>query len=74
VEFLAPVYAGDFLEATGRVTRVGNTSRTCSFECRIYARARTDLSESAADALDEPILATRATGTFVVRKDQKRRG
>jgi 3-aminobutyryl-CoA ammonia-lyase len=29
VEFLAPVYAGDFLEATGRVTRVGNTSRTC---------------------------------------------
>jgi 3-aminobutyryl-CoA ammonia-lyase len=74
VEFLAPVYAGDFLEATGRVTRVGNTSRTCSFECRIYARARTAHTESAADALDEPILATRATGTFVVRKDQKRRG
>lgn len=27
-----------------------------------------------ADALDEPILATRATGTFVVKEDQQRRG
>lgn len=74
VEFLAPVYAGDFLEATGRIVRVGTTSRTCQFECRIYGRARQDVSDSAADALNEPILATRATGTFVVRKDQQRRG
>lgn len=74
VEFLAPVYAGDFLEATGRIVRVGTTSRTCQFECRIYGRARQDVSDSAADALNEPILATRATGTFVVKKDQQRRG
>lgn len=74
VEFLAPVYAGDFLEATGRIVRVGTTSRTCQFECRIYGRARQDVSDSAADALNEPIVATRATGTFVVKKDQQRRG
>lgn len=27
VEFLAPVYAGDYIEATGRITKVGRTSR-----------------------------------------------
>ncbi len=27
VTFKAPVYAGDFLEVRGRITRVGNTSR-----------------------------------------------
>ncbi len=32
VEFLAPLYAGDWIEATGRIVRVGNTSRTCEFE------------------------------------------
>src|SRR5882724_2437385 len=34
VEFLAPVYAGDFIEATGRITRVGTTSRRIEFEAR----------------------------------------
>jgi len=72
VEFLAPVYAGDFLEVTGRVVRVGNTSRTCEFECRKYIVPRYDVNESAADLLDEPIVTTRATGTFVVRRDRQR--
>ena len=27
VEFLAPVHAGDFIEATGEIVSVGNTSR-----------------------------------------------
>jgi 3-aminobutyryl-CoA ammonia-lyase len=73
VEFLAPVYAGDFLEATGRIVRVGTTSRTCEFECRKYIGPRYDLSDSAADLLDEPVVTTRAVGTFVVKKDQQRR-
>ncbi|MHB1798412.1 MAG: hotdog domain-containing protein, partial [Vulcanimicrobiaceae bacterium] len=34
VEFLAPVYAGDYIEAEGRIVGVGNTSRTMSFEAR----------------------------------------
>jgi 3-aminobutyryl-CoA ammonia-lyase len=72
VEFLAPVYAGDFLEATGRIVRVGTTSRTCEFECRKYIEPRYEISDSAADLLPEPILTTRATGTFVVRKESQR--
>jgi 3-aminobutyryl-CoA ammonia-lyase len=72
VEFLAPVYAGDFLEATGRIVGVGTTSRTCEFECRKYIEPRYEISDSAADLLPEPILTTRATGTFVVRKESQR--
>jgi 3-aminobutyryl-CoA ammonia-lyase len=72
VEFLAPVYAGDFLEATGRIVRVGTTSRTCEFECRKYIEPRYEISDSAADLLPGPILTTRATGTFVVRKESQR--
>ena len=73
VEFLAPVYAGDFLEATGRIVRVGATSRTCEFECRKYIRPRYELSDSAADLVEPPEVTTRATGTFVVKRDQQRR-
>jgi 3-aminobutyryl-CoA ammonia-lyase len=74
VEFLAPVYAGDFLEVTGRVVRVGTTSRTCEFECRKYIEPRYDVNDSAADLLSEPIVTTRAVGTFVVKKDRQRAG
>ena len=72
VEFLAPVYAGDFIEVTGRVVRVGNTSRTCEFECRKYIRPRYEINDSAAEVLEKPIVTTRATGTFVVKKDRQR--
>ena len=72
VEFLAPVYAGDYIEAEGRITRVGNTSRAMEFEARKVIVARTDLSESAADFLAEPIVVCRASGTCVTPKDKKR--
>jgi 3-aminobutyryl-CoA ammonia-lyase len=74
VEFIAPVYAGDFLEVTGRVVSVGTTSRKCEFECRKYIESRYGESASAADLLDEPVLTTRAVGTFVVKSDQQRTG
>ncbi|HUA10129.1 MAG TPA: hotdog domain-containing protein [Candidatus Acidoferrales bacterium] len=72
VEFLAPVYAGDYIEASGRITKVGNTSRTMSFEARKVIAARTDVNESAADFLTEPIVVCRATGTCVTPKEKKR--
>ena len=72
VEFLAPVFAGDYIEAEGRVTRVGNTSRAMEFEARKVIVARTDVNESAADFLAEPIVVCRATGTCVTPKDKKR--
>mgnify|MGYP001525164752 FL=1 len=34
VEFLAPVYAGDYIEAYGEIEKIGNTSRTMKFEAR----------------------------------------
>ena len=34
VEFLAPVYAGDYIEAVGEIVKVGNTSRKMVFEAR----------------------------------------
>ncbi len=73
VEFLAPVYAGDYIEAQGRITRLGNTSRAMEFEARKVIVARTDVSESAADFLAEPIVVCRASGTCVTPKDKKRR-
>ena len=73
VEFLAPVYAGDFIEAEGRIVKVGRTSRGMEFEARKVIAARTDISESAADALDPPTLVCRASGTCVTPKDKKRK-
>ena len=65
VEFLAPVYAGDFIEATGKIVHVGNTSRKIVFEARKVIVPRPDISESAAAVLDEPIVVCRASGTCV---------
>ncbi|MGC2131189.1 MAG: hotdog domain-containing protein [Candidatus Aquilonibacter sp.] len=73
VEFVAPVYAGDYIEAHGRITRVGATSRAMEFEARKVIAARTDVSPSAADYLSEPIVVCRATGTCVTPKSKKRK-
>lgn len=73
VEFLAPVYAGDFIEARGEITHVGNTSRKMSFEARKVIAPRTDVSASAADVLQEPVVVCRATGTCVVPKPCQRK-
>ncbi len=68
VQFKAPLRAGDVVEVTATVTRVGNRSRTLDFECRVVCRGRPERSESAAGVLDEPIVAVTATGTVVVPK------
>ncbi len=66
VQFLQPLRAGDVVEATATITRVGNRSRELSFVARVVCRGRADLSESAAEVLAEPLEITRATGTVVV--------
>jgi 3-aminobutyryl-CoA ammonia-lyase len=73
VEFLAPVHAGDYVEATGEITRVGNTSRVMRFEARKVIGPRPDLTDSAADLLAEPVVVCRAVGTCVVPLDKQRR-
>ena len=72
IEFTAPVYAGDFIEATGRVVRIGNTSRTVEFEAYKVIASRYDESPSAADVLAAPQLVCRATGTTVIPKEHSR--
>jgi 3-aminobutyryl-CoA ammonia-lyase len=72
VEFLAPVHAGDFIEAEGEITRVGATSRAMRFEARKVIRPRPDVSDSAAEVLAPPVVVCRATGTCVVPKEKQR--
>ena len=73
VELLAPVHGGDYIEAEGEITKVGNTSRKMTFVARKVVAARPDISPSAADELDEPIVVCRASGTCVVPKDCQRK-
>ena len=73
VEFLAPTYAGDYIEVYGEITKMGNTSRTMTFEARKVVAARPDISPSAADELDDPIVVCRAKGVCVTPKDSQRK-
>lgn len=68
VEFLAPVYAGDFIEARGEIVAWGATSLKMRFTAH---KVVTPLSvpggqASAAQLLGEPVLVCRASGTCVV--------
>ncbi len=72
VEFLAPVYGGDFIEAEGEIISTGNTSRKMRFEARKVIVPRTDVNASAAELLKEPVVVCRAVGTCVVPKDKQR--
>lgn len=72
VEFLAPVYAGDFIEAVGEITHVGNSSRKMTFEARKVIVPRPDINDSACDVLEEPIVVCKASGTCVVPKNKQR--
>lgn len=73
IEFIAPVYAGDYIEAVGEITNIGNTSRKMTFEARKVIVPRPDISDSACDVLAEPIVVCRASGTCVVPKQSQRK-
>jgi 3-aminobutyryl-CoA ammonia-lyase len=66
VQFLAPVRAGDVLEATAELVRVGRRSREIRFTVTVVARGTGGPHESSAEVLAEPIVATTAVGTVVV--------
>ncbi|NMB03659.1 MAG: 3-aminobutyryl-CoA ammonia lyase [Tissierellia bacterium] len=73
VDFLAPVYAGDYIEAVGEITEEGNSSRKMKFEARKVIVPRADISDSACDVLEEPVVVARATGTCIVPKANQRK-
>lgn len=73
VEFLAPVKAGDYIEAEGRIVHVGRTSRKMVFEARKVIRAaQVPGQPSAADFLAEPVVVCRASGTCVTPAECQR--
>lgn len=73
VEFLAPVFAGDYIEALGEIYEEGNTSRKMRFEARKVIVPRPEISASACDVLEEPIVVCRASGTCVTPKASQRK-
>lgn len=72
VEFLAPVFAGDYIEAYGEITEVGKTSRKMRFEAYKVIHSRPDINDSAAEVLEEPVLVCKASGTCVVPLNKQR--
>jgi acyl-CoA hydrolase len=73
VEFLAPVRAGDYIEAEGRIVATGRTSRKMVFEARkVISAASVPGQPSACDVLPEPVVVCRASGTCVVPADCQR--
>lgn len=67
VEFLAPVRAGDYIEARGHIVAKGHTSRKMVFEARkVISAASVAGQPSACDVLPEPVVVCRASGTCVV--------
>jgi len=74
VEFIKPVYAGDYLEVHGQIVEVGNTSRRMKFEVyKVITNANIPGHESACEVLDPPLLVAKASGTCVVPKERQRK-
>lgn len=73
VEFLAPVRAGDYIEAVGRIVSMGKSSRKMVFEARkVISAVDVPGQPSACDVLPTPVLVCRASGTCVVPVDCQR--
>jgi len=67
VEFLAPVYAGDFLEVQAKIVKVGKSSRQMKFEAyKIIEASKNPKFPSRAKILKKPLLVAKAIGTCVV--------
>lgn len=73
VEFLAPVYTGDYIEAYGEITHMGNTSRKMRFEARKVIVTRPDINPSAAEVLENAQIVCIAEGTCVTPKENQRK-
>jgi len=73
VDLLVPIHAGDFIEARGKIVKVGNTSRTLELEARkVITSANIPEQPSAADVLEDPVVVAKATMVTVVPKDRQR--
>ena len=72
VELRAPVRAGDFLEVSGWISKVGNSSRIIELEAYRYVKVVGTPQESSADYLAEPELVAKAQLVAVVPRECQR--
>lgn len=73
VQFLAPVYHGDYVRVTARLTAVGRTSRRRSYEAHVVARTfGVGTEKTYGELLTPPLLVARATGTTVTPLERQR--
>lgn len=66
VAFKAPVKAGDVVEVTATITRVGTRSRTLDLKAWVCCRATPEVSDSAGSVLEPPLLVVEAMAEVVV--------
>ena len=72
IQFMAPVYAGDYIEAEGEIVSVGNSSRKMTFTATKVIAPKPTAGVTAAEVLAEPVVVCKASGTCVVPKDRQR--
>lgn len=76
IEFLAPVFTGDYIEVTGQITRIGKSSRDMEFEARKVIQPlpieKGGKAVSSAEVLEKPIVVCRAKGTCVTPLELQR--
>jgi 3-aminobutyryl-CoA ammonia-lyase len=66
IAFHAPVKAGDVVEVTATLTRVGTRSRSLDLRAWVCCRATPQVSDSAGSVLDPPLLVVTAAADVVV--------
>lgn len=72
INFLAPVYAGEFLEIRAELVEVGNTSRKVRCVAHKVIHPLYKVDSSAAEVLESPLLVCEAVGTAVVPLNKQR--
>lgn len=72
IQFLGPVYAGDFVVARGEIIEIGRTSRKMRFEAFKEIAPDPSGGPTAARVLPERLLVTSAIGTTVTPLDRQR--
>ncbi|MBN8869746.1 MAG: hypothetical protein J0H66_07685 [Solirubrobacterales bacterium] len=74
IEFLAPVVAGDFVEARATLVSAGRTSRKIEFVAEKQVCADPERSVTAGRLIDPPLPIARASGTVVVPEQRQSGG
>lgn len=73
IEFIEPIYVGDYIEVKGELIGFGNISRKILFEVKKIITSRYDINDSACDVLVNPIMICTASATCIVPKQRQRR-